>query len=357
MTWPVPVAGAIASQAASVYESTPALEGIDARSENSLAGASTKITEEAILDLYLFQANLAQELMPDTAQAYLSRHASIWGVPRLQPTGSRGNGSVTVTGPVVVPTGFTFTAPSGVIISTTAATSCPAAGTFTVPLAGSASDGSASNLAAGVVLQVVSPLAGLSPQAAIVAAASDGSGLSGGTDLEAIESWRARILARIRLPAMGGSNADYTTWSKEALDTVAYVQVISNWTGLGNVGVFIAMAGPRAPTTAEIAIVQAYLNIAKPVTAAVFVLAATLVPTNFTLHLNPDTLAIRAAVTAALSLSFQTDAQIGATLYYSRFDAAISSVGGEYSFERTVPAGDVVPASTQLLTLGTITWV
>jgi uncharacterized phage protein gp47/JayE len=150
--------------------------------------------------------------------------------------------------------------------------------------------------------------------------------------------------------------ADYTAWAEAALSGVAYVQTVPNNTGLGTVGVWFAMAGPAAPTTAEVSAVQAYIDTVRPVTAAVTVMAATLVPVNVTLHLNPDTPAIRAAATAALQLSFAQDAAIGGTVYVSRLDNAISSSDGEYSHERSLPAADVAMSNGQLPVLGTVTF-
>ena len=75
MTWPLPAPGVIAGQVASVYESAPGLAGIDARSPNTIAGVNARAIEMALFDLYLFQSNLAAELMPDTAVDTLARHA------------------------------------------------------------------------------------------------------------------------------------------------------------------------------------------------------------------------------------------------------------------------------------------
>lgn len=361
MTWPVPAPGSIADRAASTYESNPALTGIDARSETSLAAIQTFVVEGSIFDLYLYQANCAQELMPDTAIDNLPRHGNIWGIPREQATAA--TGSVSVAGTpltTVIPSDFQFTAPSGVLITTTASVTIGSTGVASLPVIGLASDNSASNLAAGTVLEVVSPLAGLVPQSATVELAADGvSGLSGGAPIEDIEAWRGRILARIRAPAMGGSVSDYEQWAKDAVSTVNYVKAYANFTGLGTVGVVIAGPGPRVSTSGEVTDVQTYIDgpLIRPVTAAVTVYAASLLPVNFTLHLNPDTPAIRAGVLSALQLAFQTDGDIGGTGYVSRWDAAISSTSGEYSHERTLPSADVVPSQTQILTLGTVTWV
>ena len=356
MPWPTPAPGDIANRAAATYEAIPALAGIDARSENSLAAANCKLLEGGMLDLYFEQGNIAQEMMVDTAQANLARFGNIWGVPQLQPTPSSGTVTFTGSPTTVIPSAFELTAPSGVIISTTASATIGSGGSVSVAVSGQASDGSASNQASGTVLKVTTPLPGLAPQQATVCAASDGSGLSGGTDIQDIEAWRARILARIRLPSMGGSKSDYVTWAKQALDTVAQVNPI---TAAGSVAVVISMVGPCAPTTAEIAIVQAYLtsDAVGPVTADITVAAATLAPVNFTIHLNPDTPAIRAAVINALTLEFLLNSIIGSTGYFSRYQAAISSANGEWSNELSAPTVDVACGPAQLLTLGVITWV
>ena len=246
---------------------------------------------------------------------------------------------------VTVPAGFQVVAPSGAIFATTASGSI---GGASIPLAALAT-GSAGNLPAGTICTAVSPLAGLAPQSVVL------DGMSGGTDLEATEAWRIRILARIRQPAMGGAANDYVTWAKAALDSVVYAAVLPNWLGMGTVGVVIGMAGPRVPTSGEVAAVAAYIAPRRPVTAAVTVLAASLAPVNISLHISPDTTATRAAVLAALQLSFAQDAQIGGTVFASRLDNAISG-SGEYSHERFTPSADVAVSATQLPTLGSVSF-
>ncbi|MGH2930546.1 MAG: baseplate J/gp47 family protein, partial [Solirubrobacteraceae bacterium] len=185
----------------------------------------------------------------------------------------------------------------------------------------------------------------------------DSGGLTGGEDLESTTSWQARVLARIRTPPMGGAVSDYEAWAKAAMPGVAYVTPLANWGGLGNVGVAVAMTGPAVPTNEEITTIQDYIDPLAPVTANVVVLAASLNAVNVTLHLNPDSTAIRAAATAALALSFQQDATIGAMTYISRLSNAVSSADGEYSHELIAPAADVAaPSATAINTLGTVTF-
>jgi uncharacterized phage protein gp47/JayE len=348
VTWPLPAPGVIAGQVASVYESAPGLAGIDARSPNTLAGVNARAIEMAIFDLYLYQSYLAGELMPDTAIDTLDRHAAIWGVPRLQPTYATGTAPFLGTPGIVVPAGFLVVAPSQAIFQTLASGTIGGGGGVEIALR-SLVTGAAQNLPTGTVCAAISPLGGLSPQSVVL------DGMSGGTDLEATEAWRSRILARIREPANGGSADDYVNWAKAALSTVAYAEVLPAWGGLGNVGVAIAMTGPRVATSGEIAIVAAYIAPRRPVTANVTVLGATLVAVNISLHINPDNVATRAAVNAALALAFLRDAKIGGTTFMSRLDNAISG-SGEYSHERFAPSADVAVTATQLPTLGSVSF-
>ena len=358
MSWPVPAPGDIAGRAASVYESTPALAGIDARSPNTVATTNCRVTEMAMQDLYFYQGNVADETMPDTAIDNLPRFGSIWDVPQNQPAAAAGNMLVTFAQAGEFPSRVVFTI-SGTNQTWESAASVPVAapGVVSVPVKASVA-GSAGNLAAGTVLTVAAPVAGVNPQAGTV----DPNGITGGLDLETPTAWRARILARIRQAPMGGSQNDWVTWTEQALPGVGYVSVLKAYGGLPNVGIVFAMAGPAAPTAAEVAAVQAYLNqpSVRPVIAVPAVLPAALNPLAVTLHLNPDTPAIRAAATAALQLSFQADATIGGTTYFSRLDSAVASSDGEYSHDMTLAGGtaDVAaPGVTTLNTLGAVSFI
>jgi uncharacterized phage protein gp47/JayE len=354
MPWPLPTPEQIADRASSVYEQT--FPGIDARSANSLASTNARITGMSTFDLYLYQTYLAQELMPDTANDWLPRHADIWGVPQDQPTAAAGNMLFTSTGgAVVVPANTGLFATSGVIVLTQADATVPAGGSLLVAVTAS-EPGSQGNQPGGTVFTLIgAPLPGLNPQGGTL----DSNGLTGGLDLEGIEAWRWRILDRIRLPPDGGAPDDYVTWAKASMPNVQYVSVQPNWGGLGNVGVIFAMSGPATPTTTEISALLTYLSVPsrKPVCATPVVLGATLMPVPVSIALNPDTPATRAAATNALNLFFTQDAAIGGTVYMSRLDNALSSASGEYSHERTLPAADVVMSATEIATLGPVTFL
>ncbi len=354
MPWPIPQPGEVSSRAAGVYEALPALQGIDARGPNSIATANARVTEMVAQDLYLYQGTLAQELMPDTAVMWLSRHAAIWGVPRNPATASSGNMLITATsaGAVTIAQNTQFSyAPAGLLFTVSAATTIPANTQGAVPVI-CTTTGSATDLTPGATLTPVAPIAGINPQSGTV----DSDGLTGGLDIEALDSWRSRIIARIQDTGDAGTVQNYTDWTRSALPSVGAVQVYPNWSGPGNVGVVFAMPGPATPTQAEINTVSAYIATRRPVTANIIVLGATLQPINFEYKINPNTTQVQQAGQQALALQMQADATIGGTIFMSRMDAALSTASGEISHDRVSPTADVTVPQTAIATLGTITW-
>ncbi len=210
--------------------------------------------------------------------------------------------------------------------------------------------GSASNLAGGVVLPLVSPVAGLDRQSVTL----DPAGFVGGRDLEDPEAWRGRILQRIRKRGQAGSIADYQGWAAEG--GAGYVAVLPRWVGAGTVGVAVLIPGPRVPTALELARVDAAIQVARPVTATVVTLAGALAPTAITLALSPDSVATRVAALAALGGFFAREAAIGRTIPHSRLDEAVSSASGEYAHLIASPTGDILPSKTAIPTLGVVTF-
>ncbi len=349
MPLPLPGFGDIASRGASVFEQE--LPGVDARNPNTQATVYTRVLEIEFWELWFYLAYITRELFVTTAFDYLSDHASIWGVPRNAATPSIGNLIVagTVNAPIPAGTIFSFGG-SNITYISTAEVFIGLAGTASVPVEAQV-DGAAGNLAAGSVLTITSPIDQINPQTATV----DASGLAGGNDIEAIDSWRARILAEIRQKPMGGAQNDYVDWAKRALTDVEYVNPVPLMFGLGTVGVPFLMAGPAVPTAAQMAVVQAYLMSVRPVTAQPTAIAGTLNPIDVTLHLNPDTPTIRSAATTALQYFFLQSAQLGGTTYYSRLDNAISAGDGEYSHELIAPTADVVaPSQLAMNVLGSV---
>jgi len=368
MPWPIPQPADIADRASGTFEAelarvyqlrngTPPPEPIDARSPRSVEAIYARVLGLSGFDLWLFLNRMAREVMPDTAQDWLDRHGAIWGEPQEQPVSAAGTIDVVCVAGGAMPADFVFTAPGGSQYLTINSGTIASAGTLAIGVSAAVA-GAAGNLAPGVTLTAVSPLDFLAAQIGVV----DADGITGGADIEDKEVWRGRILQRIRQRGASGNESDFEEWTQEVLPGCV-VKAISPGAGLITVAIAVPTTnGPRVPTVTELGNVSAYLNDArarKPLGAPVVnVIAATLQPVDFSLHLNPDTPSIRTAATSALALYFAGgDITIGSTLDVSRSDDAVSTAFGGYNFDRAAPVGDVAPGTvTSLLTLGTVTF-
>ena len=372
MPWPLPAPGDISNRAAAVYEAEfariyalrnpgapPAV--VDARSPNSTLAVHGRVIELSDWDIYLYQARLAQELMPDTAQDWLARHGSIWNVPQDQPTAAAGNVIVVGQADQVVAADETLSLQSA-LYTTTAAGTLSNTGTGSLPIQAVVA-GSAGNLAAGTVLTFVTPVPGLNPQTAAV----DADGISDGQDLESPDSWRSRIVARIRQRGAGGSGNDYIQWVGEVLQSAI---VRPTQLSLGNVNVYVAIkqgAGlpARVPTLTELGVVTAYVTDAmarKPLGMSVFVTPFALPAVDVTLAMTPNTLPVQGAATTALQLFFASNPaiqQAGTSDYVlpmSNLDAALSNASGETFHDRSAPSSDLTFTVGQLPILGNLSF-
>ena len=359
MSYNVPTPDTIADQQSTVMEQQLSTDKdgnprvIDARSERSVLGAIARSNAGALYASHLHLRRIADELMPDTAEDWLSRHGGLWGVARRAATGAVGQ--VTFTGPAggAIPSGVTLTL-NGVRWITVASATLGSGGAATVSCS-AVNTGAVGNVAAGMALALVSPLLTLSAQQAVVAAG----GISGGADIESLDSWKARILAKIREPAHGGATFDYEYWAQQVI-AYARLNVMRAWVGAGSVGVAFVMpvagGGVRAPTTAEIKVLDDYLQVMKPVEAEVITLAGTLTPVNVTVAVSPNSQTAIDAATAAIKAWFlSAEFDLGAPLRLSRLSEAISAATGETYHRITAPAADVLTAQNEMLVLGTLT--
>jgi len=348
MPLPIPGSAEIAGRLAAGLEAAFRAGGVevDARGENAPLGILGRVQAMGAFDVYLFLQSIAAELLPDTATDWLARHADIWGVPRIAATAAIGTVTLGGSAGLVVPAGVALSA-GGVVVTTDAAATLGSDGLAGVAVT-AATAGSAGSLAAGTRLAVVVPIAGL-------ASATVAAGGLVGQDIEALETWRGRLLERVRSGAAFGQPGSYARTAR-GVAGVAYAAEIAGWVGDGSVGVVVLMAGPRVPTSAELAAVQAALDTARPVTARVVAVAGSLLSVPATVTVVPDTVATRAAVTLAWQAFFAAEAAIGGTLPLSRISDAISNAAGEYSHVLTLPAASVVPTRTQLPVPGAVSF-
>lgn len=330
------------------------IPGADSRLRRSILNVLARVIAGAVNGLYGYLDWIFRQVFADTAEAAeLERHASIRGISRI--AGAFATGDVTLSGEDgrFIDSGTLLQRADGIGYEMQMSATI-AGGTATAPVTATTS-GLAGNATAGTSLSFVSPVEGVDA-AAIVASP----GISGGADRESDEALRARLLEKIRKPPQGGAAHDYVAWAKEVAG-VSRVWVLPEYNGEGTVGVTFVRDGesPITPDAVEIQTVADYIEERRPVTAQVTVFAPTLVSINFTIHVEPDTAEVRAAVQAELEdLMLREMAPDGETpLLLSHVHEAISAALGETDHTLTVPAADIPGFAGLLYRVGTITWV
>ena len=220
--------------------------------------------------------------------------------------------------------------------------------------------GLASNAVAGLALSLVSPVAGI--DSAFVVGAS---GLGGGADLETDAQAIYRLQQRLSNEPMGGSPADYARWALQ-IAGITRAFGVRNPAGPTSAGVIIMADGnvaPGLPTAVQQKQVLDYIRDPKRGPPdELFVINPTAVTKNWILSVVPDTVANRAAVTAAVQDLFFREAVPGGSIPHSHVKEVISAVTGEFNHTITAPplaeGGSFTVASyDQLLASGTFTFV
>lgn len=335
-------------------EASPAAIARAVRSEKGLLAAIVRAQAQGLYGTHLHLRWNVDQLMPDTAEAeHLIRHSSIWGVYRRAATKAVGFAEFTGIAGTVVPAELDMRLPGGGLAITSAAGVVGVGGTVTIAIE-AAEGGVLGNTVGGATLPIVSVLAGLDPQAAVL----DVNGMAGGAEEESDASLLARVLVEIREPGHGGNKNDYRVWIQNAF-AVAKVETVPLWVGPGSVGVVVAMGtalAPVAPIPAELDAMAAHLDGLRPVTAEVYVRPVVLLPVPLQLAVDANSAPVRAAVEAAIGAHFAAEAEIGKLFPRSRLSEAISSANGEYRHYLALPAGDVAPARDRLPVPGAITW-
>lgn len=336
-------------QGASEIESR--LPGVLARVRRSLVGVINRVVAGGLSALYKYVEFLNRQVWPDQAEAeFLVDHGNRWGVFRVPAAPATGIVSFTGTDGTIIPASTVVQRADGTRYLTDAIATI-AAGAALVPVTAEVA-GQAGNSALATAVSLVSPIAGANSAAAASTA------LAGGADIEDVEPWRARILARIRQAPQGGSIDDYIAWALQ-VPGVTRAWVYPGELGAGTVTIRFTRDDDASPIpdAGEVATVQDYIELLRPVTADVLVVAPTAVPLNFTIQLTPNTPPVKASVEAELADLIRREGEPGGTLLLSHLREAISIAAGETNHVLTVPNADVVHTVAQIPTMGVITWV
>lgn len=314
------------------------------------AAVLARVHAAGVYGLYQYLDWQFLQIFPDTAdEENLLRRGRERGVGRKQATLAVGDflltgnaGAVVEAGARWVLDGVLYEAVDGAVIN----------GPTTLQVQ-AVDAGSVGNLPAGTQLELVSPVLGVNSVATVGPA-----GITGGTDLEDIEDYRSRVLERYRVQPHGGNAADYEAWAK-AQPGVTRAWCKRHWLGPGTVAVFVVndAADPITPSAPELAAVQAALELQRPVTAELHVLAPVLLPVNYVIDVTPDTPRLRAAVEASLRALHARNSELGGALLRTHMSEAISGAVGEVDHVLQQPVANVVPAVGELPVFGGITWL
>lgn len=336
-------------QGAAEFESR--LPGVLARVRSSVIGVINRVLAGALSALYKYAEWLNDQVWPDRAAAEsLPEHGARWGKNRLPAAPATGTVQFSGIEGSAIGLGAVVQTAGGVQYTTTAA-GVIAGGVANVAVQAVLA-GQAGSALIGAALTLTSPIAGVN------AVATAQTALAGGADIEGIEAWRARILARVRKPPQGGADYDYVAWALE-VPGVTRVWIYPGEQGAGSVVVRFVRDDDASiiPDAGEIAAVQAAIDAVRPVTAVTYVLAPVATAQNFAIQAIPDTAAIRAAITAELQQLYRREAKPGGTMLISQQREAISISAGETDHVLSVPAANQAHGIGQLPVLGVITWL
>lgn len=331
------------------------LPGTDATLRRANTNALAKVQSGAVHGLYGYLSYIINGvLMYDTCEReYLERWARVWKIYRKPASYAAGPVLFTGTSGAVIPALSELQRADGQIYVLDADVTLVAgsgSGSVTASTAGSAG-----NTAAGGTLAFISPVAGVTTSVTVGV-----DGITNGFDEESDEYLRGRWMARLQQPPHGGADFDYIAWALEVPGvTRAWCYPLQN--GLGMVGVtFVCddQEGSIIPNSAKVAEVQAHIEEERPVTAlAVNIHAPIAVPLNMTIHVDPDTAAVRADAETQLQDLIAREAVPGGTIRITHLDEAVSLAAGEEDHVISSPTGDVTHRVGEIAVMGTITWV
>jgi len=215
--------------------------------------------------------------------------------------------------------------------------------------------GQAGNLSPGARLTLLSPVTGI--QAAALVGED---GMTGGTDLESLDSLRERVLRRMAEPPQGGSLLDFETWALESHPAITRAWATEHELGSGSVVVRIVCDNQESliPSAEVLAICAAYIAQRRPAgRRSVYVLPPEDAPVNYQIQLVPNTPQVRAAVVAELRDLHRRESRPAGTLKISQIREAVSIATGERDNVIEAPVANVVAGAGQMLTFGGVEWI
>lgn len=286
------------------------LPGTDAWLWPNNIGPSAKVMAGLTSEVFGFADYIARQRLPLTAEKeHLDDHGKMYGLARRIATPARGQVRFIATTALTVEDGAIVERSDGVQYRIPSGGSILGPGELLLE-AVAVTNGATTQSVVGTPLTATSGITG----AATIAVYTNG--LIGGGDVESDDSFRARILFRIRNVPQGGSAADYVSWATEIPGvTRAYVE--RTWSGAGTVRVFALFDNDYpngiAPQSA-LAPVRDYIEAVRPAGAIVTVGSPTAFPIDITIQgLVPDDTSVRNAIVAETRSMFRRIARPAGT--------------------------------------------
>ncbi|MFV7516236.1 baseplate J/gp47 family protein [Enterobacter kobei] len=305
----------------------------------------------AVHTLYGYIDYLARNMLPDLCdEDWLYRHGRIKRCPRKDAVAATGfvrwDG---LSGTPTLPAGTQVQRDDQVTFTTTQTVKA-SGGVLRVPVVAD-NAGVAGNTDDGVALRLGTPVSG-------IPSTGYADTVTGGDDVEELETWRARVMERYYWIPQGGADSDYIIWAKE-IAGITRAWTLRHYSGIGTVGVMVATSDPTHPAPGDdlvLAVRDHILPLAPVAGAGLTVFAASEKVIPMTIALAKDTPEIRAAVAAELNSLMLRDGVPSGKVYLSRISEAISLATGEVAHQLRAPVTDVALGETELPVVGTITW-
>ena len=269
---------------------------------------------------YLFVMNLFKNLFVSTATGeYLERLGMERGLKRF--IGSYAVGSVYLSGidGSIVPTGTVINSSNGYDYTTQDDIIIATFGTNIVDIIATKTGSEYNNSNNPISCQIVTPIVGVDSSCKCLNA------IAGGSDKEDIETYRQRILDKIRKPPMGGNLQDYVEWAKEnpAVDRAWCYRAPF---GASTVATVITAKGSVIAPSALISDVLSYILTRAPVAAVPSVHPVVIKTLEISLTLYPFSTVFSTKINELL-LDLMAETIPGTLIKISAIHSAISSSG------------------------------
>lgn len=311
-------------------------------------------------ELYQFLAWISRQRFATTADGdMLDAHAGQYGLTRNAATQAHGKVAIHGTPGHFVATGALVERSDGVAFATLDDLVLSSSGSGVVAVQAVAT-GPGSNTVGGAELE---PDVGGSDITRIVV---EPDGIGGGADIEDDESFRARLLLRLRYPPHGGAAHDYVFWAL-SISGISRVWVDPLAYGPGTVGVWVMAEGNGTahglPSPTNVQDVQDYIDSVKPVTARAIVQAP--IPAVIDVRVqgvSGVTPALDQAVRTELADVFRRQVQVsmpGApfALRANLLWQAVARATRDSAHTIGLPAGDLAMPPGYIPVLGTVCYV